>query len=232
MEIKKIKMSPKKGGNGFVSSYSVNIGSNEAKECGLVDTGVQKVIVKIIDPDNQQIIIKEKKYTLTDKILQTVMDYSARYNELDTQMIHSLPDTKTYGEYRALSMSDMLELKFGHDNPYADEFHAFKKEFYQYLLSLPYETLTDLMTLMYMGREQNADMMLPSIHRFTDYWTCLERGGCFDEGHVAIASQIMGKMPLVQYLQKGLEILMEAVKPDPSDEHTEVEEVHWNGDWL
>ena len=37
MEIKKIKMSPKKGGNGFVSSYSVNIGSNEARECGLVE---------------------------------------------------------------------------------------------------------------------------------------------------------------------------------------------------
>lgn len=232
MEIKKIKLSPKKGGNGFVSSYSVNIGSNEAKDCGLVDTMGHKVIVKIIDPDNQQIIIKEKKYTLTDKILQTVMDYATSYNKIGTQMIHGLPGTKAYGEYRALSMSDMLELKFGHDNPYAEEFHALKKEFYQYLLDLPYETLTDLMTLMYLGREQNADMTLPAIHRFTDYWAYLEKIGCFDEGHEAIASQIMGKMPLVQYLQKGLEILMEVVQSELSDESTEVDEENWNGDWL
>lgn len=232
MEIKKIKMSPKKGGNGFVSSYSVNIGSNEAKECGLVDTGVQKVIVKIIDPDNHQIVIKEKQYTLTEEILEKVIDYSTKSNELNTQMELSLPGTRVYAGFRTVSMSDMLALRFGTDNPYVNELHALESEFYQYLLSLSFETLTDLMTLMYMGRERNADMTLPSTQRFTDYWAYLERIGCFDEGPDAIASQVMEKTPLVQYLQDGRRILMEPVQAEPSVEDVDGKDDYQDGDWL
>ena len=232
MEIKKIKMSPKKGGNGFVSSYSVNIGSNEARECGLVDAGTQKVIIKVIDPDNQQIIIKEKKYTLTDEILQTVIDYSVRSNELNTQMELSLPGTEVYGGFRTVSMSDLLAVKFGTDNPYANELHALDKEFNQYLLSLSFETVTDLMTLMYMGRENNADMTLPTDQRFVDYWVYLERIGCFEEGHKAIASQVMEKTPLAQYLQNGRRILMEPVQAEMPVEAEDSEEDYQNGDWL
>ena len=232
MEIKKIKMSPKKGGNGFVSSYSVNIGSNEAKECGLIDDGTQKVIVKVIDPENQQITIKEKQFTLTDEILQTVIGYSTRTNELSEQMTHSLPNTQVGGGYLAIDICDIPVPGLDTDNPYANELHALDKEFYEYLLSIPYEALTDLITLMYMGRNQDADMTLPSTQRFGDYWAYLERTGCFREGADVIASQVMGKSPLDRYLQNGRRILMEAVRTGPVVEGAESEEDNWNGDWL
>lgn len=232
MEIKKIKMSPKKGGNGFVSSYSVNIGSNEAKECGLIADGAQKVIVKVIDPQKQEITIKEKQLTLTDEIMQTVMDYSARSNELSIQMTRSLPNTQVGDGYLAVDICDIPIPGLDTDNPYANELHALDKEFYQYLLSIPYEALTDLITLMYIGRNQDADMTLPSIQRFGDYWAYLEMTGCFREGPEAIASQVMDKAPLVQYLQSGRRILMESVQTESPVEGPKGEEDNLNGDWL
>lgn len=61
MEIKSIKLSPKRGGHGHVTSYSVNIGSAEARECGFIDPqGEQQEIEKIVDTDNHQIIIRLK----------------------------------------------------------------------------------------------------------------------------------------------------------------------------
>ena len=58
MKSKPIKLSPKKGGNGYISSYSVNIGIAEARECGLVDNGDNALpIVKTLDPVNNRIII-------------------------------------------------------------------------------------------------------------------------------------------------------------------------------
>lgn len=231
MEIKKIKMSPKKGGNGFVSSYSVNIGSNEAKECGLIETNVPKVIVKVIDPENRQITIKEKQFTLTDEVIQTVMEYATKSNVLSTQMTRSLPHTEVHDGYMVGDMCDIPIPGLDTDNPYAKEFFALDREFYQYLLSLPYEMLTDLMTLMYMGRDQDADMTLPSTQRFGDYWAYLEMAGCFREGAEAIADQIMDKSPLAQYLQNGRRILMEDIKIAPITEQTESEN-KWNTDWL
>ena len=232
MEIKKIKMSPKKGGNGFVSSYSINIGSNEAKECGLVTASAKKVIVKIIDPENQQIIIKEKKYTLTDEILHKVMGYSISSNELNEKMERSLPNTQVGEGYLVIDICDIPIPGLDTDNPYANELHALEKEFYEYLLSLPCEALTDIMTLMYMGRNHDADMTLPSTQRFADYWESLEISGCFSDGPEAIASQIMDKTPLVQYLQNGRRILMEPVQTEMPAESEDNEEEYRNGDWL
>ena len=231
MEIKKIKMSPKKGGNGFVSSYSVNIGSNEAKECGLVGTNAPKVIVKVIDPEKRQITIKEKQFTPTDEVIQTVMEYAQKSNVLSTQMTCSLPHTEVHDGYMVVDMCDIPIPGLDTDNPYAKELFALDREFYQYLLSLPYEMLTDLMTLMYMGRNQDADMTLPSTQRFGDYWTYLERTGCFREGLEAIASQIMDKTPLVQYLKNGRRVLMEDVQIPPVVDEVESED-SWNVDWL
>ena len=62
VERKKIKLSPKKGGHGHVTSYSVNIGSAEAKICGFVrEDGSQAELEKVIDPDNHQIIFRLKE---------------------------------------------------------------------------------------------------------------------------------------------------------------------------
>ena len=60
-KIKDIKLSPKKSGSGIVSSYTVNIGSKEARTCGfLSESGEANNLIKIIDEENQQIIIKPK----------------------------------------------------------------------------------------------------------------------------------------------------------------------------
>jgi hypothetical protein len=46
MKIRTIKLSPKKGGNGFVSSYTINIGSDEARECGFIKDETTPLIHK------------------------------------------------------------------------------------------------------------------------------------------------------------------------------------------
>lgn len=58
MIVKPIKLSPKKGNYGCVTSYTINIGSAEARECGFTFEGVQ--LEKIVDTSNKQIIIRVK----------------------------------------------------------------------------------------------------------------------------------------------------------------------------
>jgi len=58
MKTKPIKLSPKKGGNGYISSFSLNIGITEAKECGLLDPdGNTYPLIKTLDYENNRIII-------------------------------------------------------------------------------------------------------------------------------------------------------------------------------
>lgn len=58
MVSKTIKLSPKRGNHGYITSYTVNIGSAEARECGFTEEGVQ--LEKIVDTENKQIIVKVK----------------------------------------------------------------------------------------------------------------------------------------------------------------------------
>jgi hypothetical protein len=61
MKTKPIKLSPKKGGNGYISSYSVNIGCSEASDVGFLDADRKPLpLEKIIDVEHNQIIIKRK----------------------------------------------------------------------------------------------------------------------------------------------------------------------------
>jgi hypothetical protein len=62
MKTKPIKLSPKKSGSGYITSYTINIGSAEARQCGFVNqSGSPSPIEKIVDPDNNQIVIKLKQ---------------------------------------------------------------------------------------------------------------------------------------------------------------------------
>ncbi len=48
-------------GNGYISSYSINLGVSEVKECGFIDEdGNPLPIEKYIDTENNQIIIRIK----------------------------------------------------------------------------------------------------------------------------------------------------------------------------
>lgn len=58
MIIKPIKLSPKKGNYGHITSYTINIGSAEARECGFTDENVQ--LEKIVDIENKTITIRIK----------------------------------------------------------------------------------------------------------------------------------------------------------------------------
>ena len=59
MNTKPIRLSPKKGGNGYISSYSVNLGITEVKDCGFIDDhGNLCFLEKVIDPQHHQIILR------------------------------------------------------------------------------------------------------------------------------------------------------------------------------
>lgn len=58
---KPIKLSPKKGGNGYISSYSVNLGSSEVRAVGFLDEdGTPLPLEKFIDAENHEIVIRLK----------------------------------------------------------------------------------------------------------------------------------------------------------------------------
>ena len=58
MIIKPIKLSPKKGNHGHITSYTVNIGSAEARDCGFTEENVQ--LEKTVDTENKTITIRIK----------------------------------------------------------------------------------------------------------------------------------------------------------------------------
>lgn len=61
METKDIKLSPKKGGHGHITSYSVNLGSAEVRSCGFLDeNGSSLPVEKVVDCEHHQIIIRLK----------------------------------------------------------------------------------------------------------------------------------------------------------------------------
>lgn len=58
MIVKAIKLSPKRGNHHHITSYTVNIGSAEARECGFTDEGAE--LEKLVDPERKEIIIRLK----------------------------------------------------------------------------------------------------------------------------------------------------------------------------
>lgn len=59
MFVKPIKLSKKRGNGGHITSYTINIGSAEARECGFTDDDVE--LEKVVDFDKKEIIIRIKK---------------------------------------------------------------------------------------------------------------------------------------------------------------------------
>lgn len=59
MFVKPIKLSKKRGNGGHITSYTINIGSAKARECGFTDDDVE--LEKVVDSDKKEIIIRIKK---------------------------------------------------------------------------------------------------------------------------------------------------------------------------
>lgn len=199
MEIKEIKLSAKKGGNGYVSSYSVNIGSNEAQICGLISTDEPVLLCKVVDDENKQIILKPKRYTLTEDVTQKVILAAMRYRviaEAETK-----PKSLIIG-----GMIDITDIQEPNESVRKAE-----AELEKVLMDLSYEEITDLVTLMLIGRENDADMTLESTKRFLDYWRYLLDRGVFHDKERLI-DYMVEKAPLHEYLQRGLEILKRPIQ--------------------
>ena len=59
MTVKPIKLSCKKNGKGYVTSYSVNLGCAEVRSCGFMhEDGTPLELEKILDPENGRIILQ------------------------------------------------------------------------------------------------------------------------------------------------------------------------------
>ena len=57
-----MKLRPRKGGHGHVTSYDVSIGSAEARRAGFVDESKQLIeLEKIVDEVNKEIVIRIKQ---------------------------------------------------------------------------------------------------------------------------------------------------------------------------
>lgn len=54
-----MKLYPKKGNGGHITSYFVNLGSKEARDAGFLNPdGTSKEIRKTVEPDKKRIIIE------------------------------------------------------------------------------------------------------------------------------------------------------------------------------
>lgn len=201
MEIKKIKLSAKRGGNGYVSSYSVNIGSNEARTCGLVSAEHPILLCKVVDDENEQIIIKPKRYTLTNETVQSVISTADQLRKISDLQLGSVPCV----------IQGIIDIS---DIPEPDEdVRRAEAELERVLMDLSYEEVTDLVTLMLIGREDDADMTLEGPERFLDYWGYLSERGEFNAKE-SLVDYMVEKMPLPEYLRKGLEILEKPVRTE------------------
>lgn len=57
-----MKLSPKPNGKGYITSYSMNVGSKEAKDLNFInENGTSKELEKIIDIKNRRLIVFLKK---------------------------------------------------------------------------------------------------------------------------------------------------------------------------
>ena len=91
MKIRKIMLSPKRGGNGLVSSYSVNIGSDEAKTCGLVrDDGGSLLTIKCIDTESGQITICAKRMVVELETVNDIIQLAQEQNRLGKIMMEKI----------------------------------------------------------------------------------------------------------------------------------------------
>ena len=196
MKIESIRLSPKRGGNGYLSSYSISIGRKEIEACQLID----KRIIKCVDEENQKITISAKQYCLTPDLIQTI----CQMKRASTKE-HQLITNKYCADPHCISMADGATLWYALHS--GKEVNLSEQTFITFLSKLPIETIADLVLLMYMGREFDADMnQEPGEKRFLEFYdryNDMVLGREKDE----LIQILMEKTPLPIYLESGVRIL-------------------------
>lgn len=196
MSMEPIKLSPKKNGKGYVSSYSVSISNKEAQDCRMAG----KRIIKIIDSDQGEIIIKAKQYTLTVDMLREIAEL-IELEKAEGQHIDSL----YCADNKIMTMSEALALFMD------EQAGVIKRPAYQrletYLLSLSMENISDLALLMYLGRDMDCDMNTnPGEERFLEFYDRYNDVVCGKRKEELI-DIILEKKPLLMYLRTGYRLL-------------------------
>lgn len=196
MSIESIKLSPKKNGKGYISSYAVSVSNKEVQECCLAG----KRIIKIIDKDRAEIIIKAKQYTLTTEMLK-------RISEL--KELEKVESNKILSMYSADGITMSAQEGF---NRFMDEQTGkLERPAYQqlkaYLLSLTMENIVDLTLMMYLGRDMDCNMNTnPGEDRFLEFYDRYDDIVC-GKSKNTLVNIILEKTPLLMYLRTGYRLL-------------------------
>lgn len=200
MAIESIKLSPKKNGKGYVSSYSVSISNKEIHSCGMAG----KRIIKIIDKNCSEIVIKAKEFTLTIDILKKIADLKELEKE-ESNHIDSVYFKNSFKNGKIITMQEALTL-FVDEHSGKIKRPAYKK-LEAYLLSLTMENIVDLALLMYLGRDMDCDMnMNPGVERFVDFFDRYD-DVVIGRSKEELIDIILEKTPLLMYLRMGYRLL-------------------------
>lgn len=204
MHIETVKLSPKKGGNGYVSSFSFSVGSKEAAACGLVG----KRVIKIIDEKNGVISFKAKQFTVSQQIVDEVISLKKNERIEDDEISDHYTnkwESPSGAVGRRWSYGDMIKVVLDEDSGKVVSPKREKLE--EYLLNLPIETLADLVLLMYLGRDYQINMNTePGEERFLSYYDSYSYIVIGSDA-TTLAEKILEKTPLVNYLETGLQLL-------------------------
>lgn len=196
MQMEPIKLSPKRNGKGYISSYSVSISNKEAQLCGLES----RRIIKIVDIDNGQIIIKSRRFSLTEDVIEYVMQLKNAVVAETEQFNHIY-----YADSRVRTMPEMLSQFI--DDQTDKVARPAREAFVDYLQGLSLEMIIDLVLLMYLGRDYDCNMnVAPGEDRFMEFY---DRYGYIVHGKRKdeLIDILDEKEPLTMYLKVGLKIL-------------------------
>lgn len=200
MPVESIKLSPKKNGKGYVSSYSVSISSREAQECSLIG----KPVIKIIDSNSGEIIIKAKGFTVSLEMLRKIVELkelAKEEYERISRKYHANPKVQTMAEV----LNQFLDEQTG-----KIQYPAYER-LEAYVLSLSMENVIDLALMMYLGRDMDCDMNTqPGEDRFLEFYNRYNGIVC-GRSKEELVDMVLEKSPLLMYLRNGYRLLMAPV---------------------
>ena len=201
MKIKRIYLSQKRGGNGYISGFSVSIGKNEAQACGFIQNDRPLLMCKIVDEEKGQIIIKPKRISISKELIKRVIQLA------DNRYSESLQSGVTIWSAKEIWENFMVRHKCETVNLPAEQ------ALLDFLLGLSIEEISDLATLMNIGRNYDANINLPSVDRFIDYWEYISP--LIPDSFEELVEYLMEKLPLAEYLRKGVLFVKLHVGVDP-----------------
>lgn len=196
MPIEAIKLSPKKNGKGYISSYSISISNKEVQHC----FPSSKHIIKLIDYDRAEITIKAKEFTITNEMLERI----AQLKKIESEEA-SRTDNMFHADCKVRTMPEMVSF-FLHEHTGTVERLAYK-ELEQFLLALTMENLVDLTLMMYLGRDMDCNMnMQPGEERFLEFYSRYNDIVC-GKSKETLVDIMLEKSPLLIYLRTGYRLI-------------------------